>query len=74
LDDTEHKHIQAISLRVEDMTRMTVDTAEQLQVVNYGVGGHYEPHYDFLRKNEESGLPSFQLGNRVATVLFYVWE
>jgi prolyl 4-hydroxylase len=72
LDDTEHKHIRAISLRVQDMTRMTVDTAEQLQVVNYGVGGHYAPHFDFARKTEESNLAYLGTGNRVATVLFYV--
>ena len=26
-----------------------MDTAEELQVVNYGIGGHYEPHFDFAR-------------------------
>ena len=24
-------------------------TAEELQISNYGVGGHYEPHFDFAR-------------------------
>lgn len=36
------------------MTGLTTDTAEELQVVNYGIGGHYEPHFDFARVSPES--------------------
>lgn len=49
LRDNEHKIIETISQRVTDMTGLSMDTAEELQVVNYGIGGHYEPHFDFAR-------------------------
>jgi prolyl 4-hydroxylase len=71
LKDHEHKHIRDISLRVEDMTGLSVGTAEELQVVNYGVGGHYEPHYDFVRASENADWIA-TIGNRVSTVLFYM--
>lgn len=49
LKDFEHKHIDSVCKRVGDMTGLNVITAEELQVVNYGIGGHYEPHFDFAR-------------------------
>lgn len=45
LKDDEHKVINDIKQRTADMTGLTMETAEELQVVNYGIGGHYEPHY-----------------------------
>ncbi|KAK2582088.1 hypothetical protein KPH14_002791 [Odynerus spinipes] len=72
LQEHEHKHVAAVSKRVEDMTSMTVDTAEELQVVNYGIGGHYEPHFDFARKEETNAFKSLGTGNRIATVLYYM--
>lgn len=72
LKDEEHKYIADISQRVEDMTGLTAETAEELQVVNYGIGGHYEPHFDFARREETHAFKSLGTGNRIATVLFYV--
>merc|ERR550532_3882182 len=71
LKDFEHPLIHRISQRTQGFTNMTIETVEELQVVNYGIGGHYEPHYDFARKDE---LTSFKehAGNRILTAIFYV--
>ncbi|XP_055612351.1 uncharacterized protein LOC129758762 [Uranotaenia lowii] len=72
LKDEEHPYVKAIGQRVEDMTGLTMVTAEELQVVNYGIGGHYEPHFDFARREEKNAFKSLGTGNRIATVLFYM--
>ncbi|XP_024082714.1 prolyl 4-hydroxylase subunit alpha-2 isoform X2 [Cimex lectularius] len=73
LKDNDDEVIARVSKRVEDMTGLTTATAEELQVVNYGIGGHYEPHFDFARKDEEpNAFKSLGTGNRIATVLFYM--
>ncbi|MGH0120856.1 UNVERIFIED_CONTAM: hypothetical protein FKN15_024337 [Acipenser sinensis] len=41
--------VDRINQRIEDLTGLDVKTAEELQVANYGVGGQYEPHFDFGR-------------------------
>ncbi|XP_071316976.1 prolyl 4-hydroxylase subunit alpha-2-like isoform X2 [Trachinotus anak] len=62
--------IVRVNQRIEDITGLTVDTAELLQVANYGVGGQYEPHYDFSRRPFDSNLKVD--GNRLATFLNYM--
>ncbi|KAJ8675754.1 hypothetical protein QAD02_011540 [Eretmocerus hayati] len=72
LQEYEHSHVKAVSQRVEQLTGLNIDTAEELQVVNYGIGGHYEPHFDFARRGERNAFKSLGTGNRIATVLYYM--
>ncbi|XP_065371276.1 prolyl 4-hydroxylase subunit alpha-1 [Calliphora vicina] len=72
LKTEEHPIIRNIVQRTEDMTGLDMITAEELQVVNYGIGGHYEPHFDFARREEIRAFQGLNSGNRIATVLFYM--
>ncbi|KAK3708857.1 hypothetical protein QZH41_016282, partial [Actinostola sp. cb2023] len=71
ITDEEDVTVRRISERVGAVTGLNMTTAEQLQVVNYGIGGHYEPHYDFARE-EEDKFTSLGTGNRIATFLAYL--
>lgn len=58
-----------INSRISAITSLDMSTAELLQVCNYGIGGHYDPHYDF------STRPGDMIdgnGRRIATVLMYL--
>ncbi|XP_034163813.1 prolyl 4-hydroxylase subunit alpha-1b isoform X3 [Pangasianodon hypophthalmus] len=68
----EHPVIERINQRIEDITGLDMLTAEELQVANYGVGGQYEPHFDFGRKDEPDAFKELGTGNRIATWLFYM--
>uniref|UniRef100_A0A8C2E256 Prolyl 4-hydroxylase subunit alpha-1 n=1 Tax=Cyprinus carpio TaxID=7962 RepID=A0A8C2E256_CYPCA len=47
-------------------------TTAHYRVANYGVGGQYEPHFDFGRKDEPDAFKELGTGNRIATWLFYM--
>lgn len=47
-----------------------MNTAEGLQSQNYGIGGHYVPHWDHRSSNDSPC--DDKMGNRISTVLFYV--
>ena len=57
---------------VQAITGLELSTAEELQVVNYGLGGQYEPHYDFARREEKDAFKSLGTGNRIATWMNYM--
>ncbi|XP_047199488.1 prolyl 4-hydroxylase subunit alpha-2 isoform X3 [Hippoglossus stenolepis] len=69
LEEEDDPVISRVNQRIEDITGLEVDTAELLQVANYGVGGQYEPHYDFSRRPFDNQLKGD--GNRLATFLNY---
>lgn len=72
LEGEEDPLIEKVNQRIGDVTGLTVETAELLQVANYGVGGQYEPHYDFSRRDEPDAFKRLGTGNRVATMLNYM--
>ncbi|TWW75125.1 Prolyl 4-hydroxylase subunit alpha-2 [Takifugu flavidus] len=76
LEGEEDPIIARVNQRIEDLTGLTVKTAELLQVANYGVGGQYEPHFDFSRVSCLDCSRPFDSnlkvdGNRLATFLNY---
>eukprot|EP00795_Rhopilema_esculentum_P008177 gene8177-14108_t len=72
LYDEMHEVVRKINQRMEAVTGLSAQTAEDLQIANYGIGGHYEPHYDWSRNFEFSEMKKRGQGNRIATALLYL--
>ncbi|TKR57847.1 hypothetical protein L596_030493 [Steinernema carpocapsae] len=72
LKEWEHEVVARVNQRIDLMTNLEQETSEELQIANYGIGGHYDPHFDFARKEETKSFESLGTGNRIATVLFYM--
>ncbi|XP_054167390.1 prolyl 4-hydroxylase subunit alpha-1-like [Oppia nitens] len=77
-----HKMVANLNHRVEAVTGLSVDMdkshCELVQIANYGMGGHYVPHYDYLivdRPEDQRHLaPAREVaaGDRTATLMFYL--
>ncbi|XP_006141046.1 prolyl 4-hydroxylase subunit alpha-3 isoform X2 [Tupaia chinensis] len=73
LKDTVDPMLVTLDHRIAALTGLDVQPpyAEYLQVVNYGIGGHYEPHFDHAT-SPSSPLYRMKSGNRVATFMIYL--
>lgn len=62
---------KSINKRIELVTGLSMEESEELQVANYGLGGHYAPHFDHARRRE---LDAYERkhGNRIATFMVYL--
>lgn len=56
---------------LQDLTGQTIIGSEKIQFANYGIGGHYQPHFDFFGKLT-TGYANFEQGDRISTSMFYV--
>lgn len=72
LEEGDDPVVARVNRRMQHITGLTVKTAELLQVANYGMGGQYEPHFDFSRNHEQDVFKHLGTGNRVATFLNYM--
>ncbi|XP_026992352.2 prolyl 4-hydroxylase subunit alpha-3 isoform X2 [Tachysurus fulvidraco] len=73
LKGSEHPTVSKVDRRISLLTGLNVQYpyAEHLQVVNYGIGGHYEPHFDHATL-KSSSLYRLNSGNRMATFMIYL--
>jgi prolyl 4-hydroxylase len=58
-----------LDTRFEDMTGLSMEWAEALQIQNYGIGGHYYSHYDTLKAGKNMDISG---NHRIATLMLYV--
>ncbi|CAM1291323.1 P4HA2 (predicted) [Pycnogonum litorale] len=70
LTEADDPYLQKLTDRIEDITGIDTTYAESWQVVNYGIGGHYETHFDYYDFDKRN--ISFPGGDRMGTMLFYL--
>ena len=65
--------LERINSRLAEITDWPLENGEPLQILHYGVGAQYEPHYDFFDP-EDAGTPTLVAagGQRVATLIVYL--
>ncbi len=73
LKDSSSRLIKSISDKVSKITGYPVSHQEDLQVVHYGVGGMFTPHYDpCVMEDNECKRMNGESGARVFTFLIYL--
>ncbi len=65
--------LATINRRIAQVTRWPLANGEPLQILHYGVGAEYQPHYDYFSP-EDQGTPTLLThgGQRVATLIVYL--
>ena len=67
--------VAAIEARLSRLLRWPADRGEGLQVLRYGPGAEYKPHYDYFEPSDPgTATLTRRGGQRVATVILYLSE
>lgn len=72
-DREENPLCSRIERRIADLLDWPLDHGEGLQVLHYGVGAEYKPHYDYFDPDQPGSVPVLKRGGqRVASVVMYL--
>ena len=67
------KILQMIERRIVDLTGVPQSHGEALHVLHYGIGGEYQPHYDYFNMNTKGGIEQcIRGGQRIASCIMYL--
>jgi prolyl 4-hydroxylase len=65
--------LERINRRLAQLTRWPLANGEPLQILRYGVGAEYQPHYDYFSPEDPGTAALLQHGGqRVATLITYL--
>jgi prolyl 4-hydroxylase len=68
----ENEFIARIEHRIALLTGSKVSNGEGLQILHYGIGGRYDPHYDYFSESVGGKVHQENGGQRVATFIMYL--
>ena len=72
-DELRDPLVATIEKRIEKLTNIPVEHGEAIQVVNYGTGQEYRPHFDYFDKLAAGGADCLANGGqRLVTVIMYL--
>lgn len=64
--------VARIDRRIQALTGVPASHGEGLLVMRYGVGGEYQPHYDYFTEDAPGERSHLDRGQRVATLVIYL--
>lgn len=69
----ENPLVTRIELRLSELTSSPVEHGEGLQILHYGVGAEYKPHFDFFEPEYAGSAGHLEKGGqRVSTTILYL--
>jgi prolyl 4-hydroxylase len=69
----EDAFIARLEQRIASLTHSPVENGEGLQVLHYGIGGEYRPHFDYFPPDQAgSAVHTSRGGQRMATLVVYL--
>jgi prolyl 4-hydroxylase len=62
-----------IENRIAELVGWPVENGEGLQMLRYGIGGEYRPHFDYFNKDKPGEAKQMEVGGqRIATLVLYL--